>query len=208
MDFYIPVAHTSPEILSLEAAKKQLKMEDLGTFDDDIILDCIEAAIDEAESYTSTNIRQRKYIVKSNKWLDQDFEFREQIITEVSKLTYKTASETIILQDVAATNEVEEITDLSDFLELLPVDKYATVIHYKNIEDISDLPELIETKTDAVAFEVTVGYPENKVPKGLLQGIKLLMHENYNIRNNMESKGYLTAAKIKLEPYKYYRKTI
>jgi hypothetical protein len=196
MAFYIPVAYTSPEVLSLDAAKKQLKMEDLGTFDDDIIEDCIDAAIDEAESYTNSNIRERKYIVKSAEWLAQDFEFRKQIVTAVTKVTYQPL-------DGSATVELID-AGLTAFLEVLPIDKYAGIIHYKNIDALSDLPDVAENKTDAVTFEITVGYAINQVPKGLLQGIKLLMHENYNIRNNIETKGYQTAANRKLEAYKYY----
>ena len=43
--YYYKQTYTAPEILSLAAAKKQLKMEDLGTFDDVLIQDCIDAAI-------------------------------------------------------------------------------------------------------------------------------------------------------------------
>ena len=75
------------------------------------------------------------------------------------------------------------------------------ILSYKDEEN---LPELITNKIDAVVINITVGYEANKVPKGLLQGIKLLMTENYNIRSNIDSKGYRTTALRKLEPYKYY----
>ena len=45
--YYTQVSHISPEVVPLIDAKKQLKMEDLGTFDDELIQDCIDAAIDE-----------------------------------------------------------------------------------------------------------------------------------------------------------------
>ena len=185
--FVYPIAYTSPEVLSLTVAKKQLKMEDLGTFDDDIISDCIEAAIDEAESYINSNIRERKFRVSFQGW-SQDHEIIKQKITSVDSITYK---------DEAGDSQ----TLSADHYELLPVDKYASIIHFK---DFDNLPSLKEDINDAVSINITVGYGSGNVPKGLMQGIKLMMTDNYNIRNNRESKGYLDTARMKLEPYKYY----
>lgn len=190
--YYIPIAHASPEVLSLDAAKKQLKVEDLGAFDDTIITDCIEAAIDEAESYIEANIRERKFTIYFQSWQDM-FEFREQIVQSIDAIAYKDE------------NNQNQTLDVNDTTELLPVDKYAKIIKFK---DFDALPIVKEDVSDAIQISITTGYATNKVPKGLLQGIKLLVSENYNIRNNVESKGYRSAACRKLEPYKYYKKPI
>lgn len=187
--FYYSLAHASPEVLSLADAKKQLKMEDLGTFDDDIIQDCIESAIDEAENYINASIRERKYAVKFQTWM-QDFEFRKQKITALDSISY-----------IDANGDPQTVTTVSNFAELLPVDKYASIIHFL---DENNLPTLKESINDAVTINVTVGYATGEVPKAILQGIKLLMTNNYNIRNNREVKGYVDTAGIKLDPYRYY----
>lgn len=189
--YYTPITHASPEVLSLADAKKQLKMEDLGTYDDAIIQDCIEAAIDEAEQYANINIRERKYTITFTEW-QQDFEFLKQYLQSVDTLKYKDAD----------GNTVDLTSTKDDYLELLAIDDYAKVIHFK---DFDALPTLKENINDAVTITVTVGYPENTVPKGIIQAIKLLVTDNYDFRGDREVKNF-TASRRKLEPYKYYQK--
>jgi uncharacterized phiE125 gp8 family phage protein len=185
--FYYPITHTSPEVISLDTAKKQLKMEDLGTYDDALITECIEAAIDEAENYCNISIRERKYTVKFTDW-QQDFEFRMQYVQSVDSLKYKD------------TDGVEQTLVVADTIELLPKDKYAQIVHFKNFDD---LPSLKTGINDAVTMTLTVGYAAGTVPKGLIQGIKLLLTDNYDFRGDKETK-YNTTSRKKLEPYKYY----
>lgn len=187
--YYTPIAYTSPKVLSLEIAKKQLKVEDLGIYDDELISECIEAAIDEAELYTNTNIRERKYTIKFTTW-QQDFEFRKQYLQSVDSLSY-----------IDADGATQTLV-VADTIELLAVDDYAQSIHFKEFDD---LPTLKENINDAVTITVTVGYADGTVPKGILQGIKLLVTDNYDFRGERESK-YYTSSRKKLEPYKYYQK--
>ena len=184
--FYYPITHAAPTVLSLADAKKQLKMEDLD-HDDAFILECVEAAIDEAENYCNINIRERKYTVKFTTW-QQDFEFIQQYIQSIDSLKYK---------DEAGD---EQTVTFSDYAELLPKDKYAQIVHFK---DFDNLPNLKTSISDAVTMTFTVGYADGTVPKGLLQGIKLLVTDNYDFRGERESK-YSTTSRKKLEPYKYY----
>lgn len=184
--FYYPITHASPEVMSTATAKKQLKMEDLD-HDDAFIDECVEAAIDEAESYCNINIRERKFTVKFTAW-QQDFEFKEQYIQSIDSLKYKDE------------NGDEQTLTFSDYAELLPKDKYAQIVHFKEFDDLPTTKTLIN---DAVTMTVTVGYATGTVPKGLLQGIKLLVSDNYDFRGERESK-YNTTSRKKLEPYKYY----
>lgn len=184
-----PITHPSPEVLSLATAKKQLKMEDLGTHDDDFIQECIDAAIDEAEQYINANIRERKYTVMFTEW-QQDFEFFKQYVQSVDSLKYK---------DVDGT---EQTLVVADYIELVAIDDYAQVIRFLDFED---LPTLKENITNAVTITITVGYADGTVPKGLIQGIKLLVTDNYDFRGDRETK-YNTTSRKKLEPYKYYIK--
>ena len=122
--YYYKQTYTAPEILSLAAAKKQLKMEDLGTFDDVLIQDCIDAAIGEAENYCNRHINEAKYIVKSGHWLSQNYEFKQQLVSAITKITYK---------PLDGSADVELIDDdLAAFCELLPADQYASKLYYKD----------------------------------------------------------------------------
>ncbi|WP_370214787.1 head-tail connector protein [Mesoflavibacter profundi] len=184
--YYTELEHTSPTIVTLEQAKKQLKMEDLGTFDDDIIQDCIDAAIDEAENYCNTSIRQRKYKVQIASWED-NFEFKKQKVTAIDSVTYKDTSGNSQTLDAAS-------------YQLLPIDSYASVMQFT---DFNNLPEVQEDNTTAVTINFTVGYADGKTPKAIQQAIKLLLTDNYEYRGDREKKENL-ASRIKLEPYKYY----
>lgn len=188
--YYYEIDHPATEILTLPQAIKQLKLEDLGGFDDDLVKECIVASIQEAENYINANIVERRFIVKSDCWL-QDFEFSKQNIQKVDKIIYKPAD----------GGDVVELIDLplSDFMELLPIDKYAHKIHLKD----ENLPDLLDGVNDAVSIEITVGYPTGKVPAAIKQGIKLLITENYTYRGDREKRNH-TVAQAKLEPYKYY----
>jgi uncharacterized phiE125 gp8 family phage protein len=188
--FYYPVDTTATEILSLTAAKKQLKMEDLGDHDDTIIQECIDAAVEEAENYIGAAIYQQKYKIHATEWL-HNYEFLKQKITSLDKITYKLA----VGEPVELAGET-----LTAFAELLAVDKYASIIF---IKDIDDAPILKEEINDAVVLEITTGYAAGDVPKSIIQAIKLITTDNYDVRNNRKSQGY-TAAHAKLEPYKYY----
>lgn len=184
--YYTELEHTSPTIITLDQAKKQLKMEDLGTFDDDIIQDCIDAAIDEAENYCNTSIKQRKYKVQIASWSD-NFEFKKQKVTEIDSVTYKD------------TSGNTQTLDASSY-QLLPIDSYASVMQFT---DFNNLPEVQEDNTTAITINFTVGYADGKTPKVIQQAIKLLLTDNYEYRGDREKKENL-ASRIKLEPYKYY----
>lgn len=184
--YYTELEHTSPTIVTLDQAKKQLKMEDLGTFDDELIQDCIDAAIDEAENYCNTSIKQRKYKVQIASWED-NFEFKKQKVTAIDSVTYKDTSGNT--QTLAASN-----------YQLLPIDCYASVIQFT---DFNNLPEVQEDNTTAITINFTVGYAEDETPKAIQQAIKLLLTDNYEYRGDREKKENL-ASRIKLEPYKYY----
>ena len=184
--YYTELEHTSPTIITLDQAKKQLKMEDLGTFDDDIIQDCIDAAIDEAENYCNTSIKQRKYKVQIASWED-NFEFKKQKVTAIDSVTYKDTSGND--QTLAASN-----------YQLLPIDSYASIIQFL---DFNNLPEVQEDNATAITINFTVGYADGKIPAAIRAAINLLITDNYEYRGDRERKENLSS-RVKLEPYKYY----
>lgn len=184
--YYTQIEHEAPEVVTLEQAKKQLKMEDLGDFDDAIIQDCIDAAIDEAENYCNTAFRQAKHRVQMQNW-SNDFIFKFQKVTAIDQVTYK---------DVDGNDQT--LPEAS--YQLLMCDKYEAVLHF---QDVNSLPALQPDNTTAVSVDITIGYADGKVPKAVQQAIKLLITDNYEYRGDRE-KRINTASRVKLEPYKYY----
>ena len=85
------VSQTPTTVLSLEDAKKQLKLEVEDDFDNDIIQDCIDAAVHEAENYINASIYKRVYDIKCSAWLENNYEIRKQKIAAVNSITYKPA---------------------------------------------------------------------------------------------------------------------
>ena len=80
--YYTETIGILPVVVTLDQAKKQLKVEDLGVFDDTIIQDCIDSAVEESENYTNTAIYERNYVINSD-CFTQDFEFRVQPLQSV-----------------------------------------------------------------------------------------------------------------------------
>jgi len=191
--YYYPISHEPPVVLNLDQAKKQLKMEDLGTFDDDIIKDCIDAAIAEAQNYINSAILQQKWRIEFVEF-KQSYEPKKQHINSLDKVSY-------ILKDGTVVNFTES-EDIDAFVKLLPVDRYAKKLHFLNQES---LPDLNETLTNALSIEITCGYVMNTIPRDMLQAIKLLLTDNYNFRSGRpRSESYKESSRVLLEPYKYY----
>tara|TARA_R110002167_G_scaffold112367_1_gene284749 strand:- start:3390 stop:3968 length:579 start_codon:yes stop_codon:yes gene_type:complete len=184
--YYTETIGKLPVVVTLDQAKKQLKVEDLGVFDDTIIQDCIDSAVEESENYTNTAIYERNYVINSD-CFTQDFEFRVQPLQSVEAIKYL---------DVDGVEQ----TLHTDLYELLPIDKYAKIIHFKDWENI---PAVKKLDNSAVVIEVTCGYEEGAVPKSMQQAIKLKLTDNYNFRGDREQKKS-TAADRKLEPFKFY----
>lgn len=183
--FYTQQTHTAPEVLSLADAKKQVKMEDF-TYDDALITTYIEAAIDVAENYTNTSIRERKYKATMFSWKNY-LELKRQKVTTIDSIQY--------LDEDGVTQTLS-----TDEYELLPIDKYASVIHFPEFDD---LPEVKDDASNAITISFTIGYAANTVPEGMLQGIKLYLTDIYTYRSDRNTKDN-TSAKVLLEPYRYY----
>ena len=188
---YYSLTNTPSEVLTLAEAKMQLKVEDLSGYDDTLVQDCIDAAIDEAEQYCNINILERKFKVELDDWY-QNFEFKQQYVTAIDKITYKPLDESGDV--VLSTTEA-----IAAFATLKPADKYANQLY---ILDFDNAPDLEDTP-NAVTIEFSVGYPGGSIPASLKQGIKLMITNNYDYRNDNEVR-YTRASRIKLEPYKYY----
>ena len=186
MAFVIELEHTSPEIISLAKAKKQLQIETDFIEDDDLILDYIEAAISQAENIINSEISEKKYEIQGKSFEDV-LGFNRQKITSV---------DSVVIVDENGDNQ----TVNADNYSLETVDKYENKIVFK--EDYQ-LPEVQKYNRNAVNLKVTVGYKAGKVPKAIQKALLLMITHSYEYRSDTV-KEKCTAAEIALQPYRRY----
>lgn len=172
--------YQKPEVISLELAKKQLKIEAEDIEDDDLVDYYIESAIGYAESYTGTVIQKQRFIITA-----KDFEeiktIKKQKLLEVESISYKDAEgETQVLPE--------------DHYTLETVDKLENKLVFTK-----ELPQVKPLSYDAVVIRIICGY--EKVPKGIVQGILLLISDFYQYRSDRK-KGFITSSHSLLSPYK------
>jgi len=186
MAFVTELTYTSPEIISLARAKKQLQLESDFTEDDALISDYIDAAISQAENYINTEISEKKFDVKGTS-INDVLAFNQQKITSVDLFTYK---------DLNGTNQTIAATDYS----LQSVDKYENKIVFN---DDFVYPEIKAFDPAAVNLQVTVGFSVGKVPKAIQKALLLMVTDSYEFRNDTV-KEKSTASENALHPYKRF----
>ncbi|TVZ55603.1 putative phiE125 gp8 family phage protein [Lutibacter sp. Hel_I_33_5] len=181
----IDVAHTPTELITKAKAKKQLNIETSFTEDDDLIQDCIDAAIAYAERATNTIITEAKYQITGVDFADV-LSFGYQKIKSLDEFTYK--------------DEEGNVQTLSaDSYSLNTVDDFENRICYT--EGVT-LPKVKAFTPDAVSFKVTCGY--TKKPKDLIKAIMLLITDFYEVRGTTVKEKNTTADVI-FQSYRYYK---
>ena len=173
-------SHTSLEIIGLDEAKKHLKVD--FTDEDDLITDMIQAAIEHAENYTGTSIAEAKYEVRFDEFIN-DYEFKLSPVQSIESVGY--------------TDENGDAKLLADY-ELLPVDKFASIIHYT---DSDNLPAIKEGSR--IKVNLTTGYADGKTPKAIRNAIKLIIWNLYEVRQDGVFK-FPTRAENILAKYRFY----
>lgn len=188
MAFVVQETHSSPTIITLLQAKKQLQFDAPADSheDDDLINEIIDEAISVAENIINSEIKEKVFTIKGKSFEDV-FAFKKQIITNVEAFTYKDTDGNV--QTVPAEN-----------YSLQTVDKFENKIEFtENYE----LPEVKQYDPAAVTLTVKVGYADGKTPKGLIKGLKLLITHFYEHRSD-SVKEKTTAAELILQPYRRY----
>jgi len=173
-------AHPSPEILSLTDAKEHLKVD--VTDDDAMIIDMIQAAIEACENYTGSVINESKYEIRFDGFIDK-YEFKLSPVQSIDEVGY---------QDDA--DNPQTITDV----ELLPVDKFGSIIHYTNFNNIPTQKE-----GTRVIVKITAGYADGKTPKAIISAIKLIIGDLYDNRQDKVHK-LPTRSMSLLRKYRFY----
>lgn len=179
------------DVITLDDAKKQLKLEDF-TFDDALIQEYINSAVSEAENIANRALYTKLYSIRFDSW-------RQDVVPKIQRINTITAF-FYIDED---GNEVDLTASISDYVELIQINEYASMIRFK---DFDNLPNLAEDTFNAVRFTVNVGYSKATLPAQIKQAVKLLVTDSYNFRNTrVQDKRYLNSASILIEPYKFYR---
>ena len=153
MAFLIEQSHLSPTIVTLSKAKKQMRFDDPTEphLEDELIQVYIDAAIEKAENFINSEIKEKVYKIEGSSFTDA-LSFSQQKIQKVNSIVYK--DENGDTQTIAEEN-----------YSLETVDRYETKIVFK--EDYV-LPTVQDYTVDAVTIDFTVGYAKGKVPKPII----------------------------------------
>jgi len=182
--FYTSVTAEAP-ILSLEKAKKQLRLDADNTDEDDLITSYIDAAQVACEDYINRGIGKRNFIMELRA-------FPENIIFERN---YE--------NDVIT--KVEYYAPGATALTILAVDQYklrnSNIVECFDIKFLS-LPET-DKRDDAVIVTVEQGFALAQCPKPILQAINLKLSDFYERREDREQ-GNNPASNNLLRKYRKY----
>jgi|TARA_R110002153_G_C13268777_1_gene493058 hypothetical protein len=188
MAFVQNLNHYSPSIVSLQKAKKQMRFDDPAAahLEDDLIEAYIDAAIVKAENFINSEISEKKFRITGKDFADV-LTFSKQIIRSVDAFTYRKKDGSV---------ETVPSTDYS----LQTTDEYQTSVVFN--EDY-ELPEIMLFNPAAITLDVTVGYPNKKVPKDIIVAI-LLIASSYNEGRQDTVKDKKTASENLLQSYRRY----
>lgn len=178
------VTRSSFDIIKLEKAKKQLKIDADLIEEDDLIADYIQAAIDTSEQFIGGHIQEKEMTIKMD--LFESFEF-----------------EAFPLQEITSIQYFEKNTGT---VQSLPVQKYSlSSLNSKvfNLKFKTDLP-LTEVRDDAVTVTIKVGYGDGKTPKAIIQALMLRVADFYERREDRGKNYTTTVAENLLRDFKKY----
>lgn len=188
MAFVVQQSHTTPTIISLLQAKKQLQFDAPADVheDDDVINEIILEAIEVAENIINSEISEKVFLI-TGKSFEDVLAFNKQVIKEITSITYK---------DVNGNAQTVDAANYS----LQAVDKFENKIVFN--EDY-EFPEVKEYDPAAVSLTVKVGYADGKTPKAIQRALKLIITKFYEKReDSIQEK--TTAAELILQPFRRY----
>jgi len=164
MIYYNIISTTPTELITLQQAKFQLRVDEIVNHEDSLILEYIAEAREIAENYIGRFIAQRDLEITSSSFIT-DIEKDYSPVSEIVSIKYK-------VDDVETT---------------LPLDKYAlrkiSMNDKKIIYKTADLPE-IDVSDDAVVTIVKVGYTVATCPKSIISAMKLILTRLYTYRED------------------------
>lgn len=179
---YIDNVSEAP-LLALAQAKKQCKVGDDLTYEDDLIADFNYSAQVSAQDYINRSIAQRNFVMQCDKFENLTFE-RNYENDVIAKVEYYAAGGTGLTVMDAQQYQLRKSTTVECF-DVKFLSKPETAI-----------------REDAVIVTITQGFTAATCPKPILQAIKLRIASSYVFRE--DGNGNNTASNNLLRPYRKY----
>lgn len=170
-------------IVSLELAKKQLRIEDDFTDEDDLIQAYIDAAIAMSEDYTGGHIVEKNMILKMDAF-DNPLVFEAFPIQSIDSVSY-----------YPADGSDSQVMDNSNY-DLMSLNPKVSKISFKTTPAIAE-------RFDAVTVTVKVGMVVEEIRQPIIQAILLQISDMYERRED-RTEVMLSAATALLRPYKKF----
>lgn len=170
------------DIVTLEKAKKQLRIDALFIDEDDLIQDYIDAAVASSEAYINGDIIEKTLVIT----LDA---FQEKLIFE--------------------SYPIQSITSVKYYIDDVPVtmpaaDYYLNVQHQKQSVLVFDEQPNTDERPDAVTIEAVIGFESaSVVPSPIKQAILLQVSDMYERREDRPEM-ITTAAQALMRPFRKY----
>ena len=174
---------TPPEIIGLTEAKNHLKVD----FDDDndLITGFIGSAIEDAENYTGTNIKEAKYTILAGGWI-QNMEIHLSPVQSIETVKYYDDN-----------NDIQTLDALK--YKILQKDKFCSIVYFT---DPDNLPDVYE-KADTIEIKLTTGYADGKTPFSVMAAIKLILGDLYENREDRPH-GLPSRARALLRQFRFF----
>ena len=181
--------HTSPELIALSEAKKQLKIEADWVDEDSLITGYINAAIATAENYIGRSINEAKFKITTSAFVN-NLQIKRGPISAIDSIKY-----------FDEAGDEQTLPSEEDLYELRPLDEYQDELFY---EDFEDLPTVQDGKSNAVTINITTGYASGEaLPADIRSAIYLLIGTFYENRQD-SVENLPKASSVLLNPYRYY----
>tara|TARA_R100000030_G_scaffold81782_1_gene64525 strand:- start:191 stop:757 length:567 start_codon:yes stop_codon:yes gene_type:complete len=183
--YNIPAYSGETQLITLAAAKKQLRIEH--DYEDTEIQGFIDAAIAEAESYLGKLLQPRDMVFGLPAWQ---------------------TNTTFPIGPVTAVTSVDYLADGDEDTTNLATTGYK-LYNFSGNKDVILIKEAIHSTTleqetlDAVQITATVGYADGTVPKDIINAILLLITDKYEFRGEKETKQNRSSRNL-LRPYKQW----
>lgn len=180
-----PDAPADDIIITLAKAKKQLRIEQEFTDEDDLIRGYIEAAIAAAENYCGAHLYAKTMTLEYSGF-QNPFILEAYPVKSVDSVKY-----------FQADNEDIQTIEAADF--------YITKQNIKVVKlYVKNQPNDVDTdRPDAIEVVLTVGFADGKVPTPIQQAILLMISDMYERRED-RPKANITVAHGLMRPYRKY----
>ena len=182
--FYTEIT-AEESVLTLEKAKKQLRIDADNTDEDDLILSYIDAAQGACENFINRSIAERNFVMLCNEFSTPITFERNYENDAIAKIEYYAPGQT----------ELSTLDPSQYFL------RASNTVECLDIKFLS-LPETDE-RDDAVVITIEQGFAAAKCPKPILQAINLRLSDFFERREDREQ-GNNPASNNLLRAYRKY----